>query len=212
MKQKTAISVGRPREFDREAALRTAMKLFSKHGYEGVSISDLTRVIGIAPTSLYAAFGNKEMLYREALTLTFKRCNPRFTEQDVPVRNWINALLRQAVPDATDPDYPSDIVTLGMLNCRAENSVLAAMVAQARAKKREKIAAGLSRAVLRGELPSGTDTQALARYLLALVQGIAIQAHDGATPETLLSVVEVALRSWSSLEKGATAECKSNLA
>src|SRR6267378_8624928 len=58
---------GRPREFDREAALERAIDVFWRHGYEATSVSDLTSAMDINPPSLYAAFGDKEKLYLEAL-------------------------------------------------------------------------------------------------------------------------------------------------
>ena len=60
---------GRPRSFDRDAALQAAMRVFWREGYQGASIADLTGAMGIAPPSLYAAFGDKRALYLEALAL-----------------------------------------------------------------------------------------------------------------------------------------------
>jgi AcrR family transcriptional regulator len=58
---------GRPRSFDRDKALERAMQVFWRQGYEATSVSDLTRAMGINPPSLYAAFGDKERLYLDAL-------------------------------------------------------------------------------------------------------------------------------------------------
>lgn len=196
MKQETPAPVGRPREFDRDAALRTAMKLFGKYGYEGVSISELTRAIGIVPTSLYAAFGSKEMLYREALALCLQSLNLPNLISDNPVRAWVLTLLRDTVRDATDPDYPGCMVTIGMVNCGAEHGALVSMVAAMRNEYIEKISVNLIRAAPRSELPVCADEQTLGRYILALMQGIALQARDGATSEELLNVVDFALQSW----------------
>src|SRR5688572_8612403 len=67
MEQSSKSRGGRPWSFDRDKAVETAMRLFWRHGFEGVSVGDLTKAIGIAPPSLYAAFGNKAGIYREAL-------------------------------------------------------------------------------------------------------------------------------------------------
>ena len=195
MKQSTSV-LGRPREFDREGALRTAMKLFCRHGYEGVSISDLTRTLGIAPTSLYAAFGNKEMLYREALALFLNRPTRPHLNEDGAVHAEILSMLQDVVRAETDPDYPGCMVTLGMLNSGTEHCALAETVAGLRTKSCQQIIAYLGRAQVRGELPAGTDTRAMGRYISALMQGIAVQAHDGATPEELLGLVDIAMQSW----------------
>src|ERR1700741_1030108 len=61
------MTVGRPREFDADAVLETAMELFWEHGFDGVSISDLTDATGINRRSLYAAFGSKEHLFSRAV-------------------------------------------------------------------------------------------------------------------------------------------------
>src|ERR1700685_4312585 len=59
--------MGRPREFDTDAALEKAMRLFWAKGYEGTSVGDLTKTLGISKPSLYAAFGDKQSLFRAAL-------------------------------------------------------------------------------------------------------------------------------------------------
>ena len=111
------MSSGRPRNFDRDAALQTATKLFCKYGYEGVSISDLTRALGIGPTSLYAALDQKEMLYREAVELCLTRADVMDPKQNGLMRAQILALRCNAVKAATAPEYPGGMVAIGMLSC-----------------------------------------------------------------------------------------------
>jgi AcrR family transcriptional regulator len=202
MEQKSATPGGRPRGFDRNDALQTAMMLFCKHGYEGVSIADLTKAMNIAPPSLYSAFGSKEALYREALALYQQRPGfemlPEF-QRDGPIRERVRTLLHDAVCAATDPDYPAGcMVTAGMLNCGAEHEALADTMSGLRTSRCTAIASRLQKAVETGDLPPGTDALALARYLSAVIQGIAIQARDGATADELFTVVDVAMDRWPS--------------
>jgi AcrR family transcriptional regulator len=196
MKSKPATTAGRPREFDRDEALQIAMKLFCKHGYEGVSIADLTAAMNISPPSLYAAFGGKEALFREALAVYQQRPDlPQFSARGT-IREQIKALLYDTVRAATDPDYPGCMVSAGMLACRPEHEELADSIADIRTARCEMVAKHLEDAVTSGELPPDADTKAIGRYLMALAQGIAIQAHDGANTGELFALVDVALHNW----------------
>jgi AcrR family transcriptional regulator len=201
MKQKTATlgraSPGRPREFDRHEALQTAVKLFCQHGYEGVSIADLTHAMDISPPSLYAAFGGKEALYREALESYLQHKSQWHIENAGSVRDQVAALLRDTVRAATEPGYPAGcMVVAGMLNCAAENQSLASTLSDLRNAQCKGFAEHLREGLARGELAEDTDIEALGRYLTALVQGIAIQAKDGATPAELFALVDIAMAHW----------------
>ena len=188
---------GRPREFDRCEALQIAVKLFCQHGYEGVSIADLTQAMNISPPSLYAAFGSKEALYREALSSYQQRRNPWNIENAGSIRDQVAALLRDTVCAVTDSSHPAGcMVVAGMLNCAAENQSLARTLSDLRNAQCKGFAEHLQAGLKNGELPPDTDIAALGRYLTALVQGIAIQAKDGATRAELLALVEVAMTHW----------------
>lgn len=197
MKAKTAHHAGRPREFDRDAALHTAMKLFCKHGYEGVSVADLTTAMEISAPSLYAAFGSKEALFREALALYQQRPDLPHLKAKGCIRAQIKTLLYDTVRAATDPDFPAGcMVSAGMLACKPEHEELAESIAQMRTARCDLVAQHLADAAASGELPPGTDTQALGRFIMAIAQGIAIQAHDGAPAAELFAMVDTALQNW----------------
>lgn len=163
------------------------MRLFWRSGYEGVSIADLTREIGVAPPSLYAAFGSKAGLYREALACY----DEKFGSLDLPstkavsLPEAVRTLLEGAVRAVTYPDRELGcMVSSGMVAYHPEHAAIARYVAMRRDAMRERIAAAL-------EPVSGTDAaQRLARHLTAVMQGVSIQARDGATPMELQEIVE----------------------
>ncbi|WP_342241904.1 TetR/AcrR family transcriptional regulator [Inquilinus sp. OTU3971] len=179
---------GRPWSFDRDRAVETAMRLFWRHGYEGVSVGDLTKAIGIAPPSLYSAFGSKAGLYQEALN----RYEESLGSLDMtPVASAatlaeaVRRLLEAAVRAVTDPDRErSCMVSSGMITCHPEHAALARDLAARRDAMRERIAQALR------PFADTEEVRRLARHLAAVMQGISIQARDGATPAELQEIVE----------------------
>ena len=162
------------------------MRLFWRHGYEGVSINDLTNAIGIKPPSLYAAFGSKAALYREALDRYAGL--PRGMRNLSPAKTlngMIKSLLRSAADAVTDPDAERGcMVSTGMVQCASEHADIAAELADRRRTTRNQIAGALTR-----WLPKDS-AHSLARYLNAVMLGLAIQARDGATRSDLEEVIE----------------------
>lgn len=183
---------GGPRTFDRDEAIETAMRLFWRHGYEGVSVSDLTGAIGIAPPSLYSAFGSKAGLYREALNRY--RGLPGALDglaQAETLDEAVGGLLRRAVRAATDsPQELGCMVSSGMIECAEQHSDIAQDVAQRRDAIRNTIAVNLARWV------DQTTADSLARYFAAVLQGLSIQARDGATQDELECVVDEAIEGF----------------
>ncbi|MBP2301180.1 AcrR family transcriptional regulator [Azospirillum picis] len=175
-----------PRTFDRDEAVATAMRLFWRHGYEGVSISDLTTAIGIAPPSLYAAFGSKAELYREALDRYGEL--PRALNTLVPLETpsaTAAALLRRAIEFATDPQGEGGcMISLGMVQCGPDHAIIARDLAARRQAMVEAAADVFSRWL------DAASSRALARYLLTVMQGIAIQTRDGVGRQELLAMAD----------------------
>lgn len=191
---------GRPRALDRDKALETALQLFWRHGYEGTSIADLTEAMGVAPPSLYSAFGSKERLYQEALD-RYRASYGSFTEralaEEPTARRAIERLLRDAVRVySAGPEPLGCMLAAGALTCSAEHKEIAAALAQRRLSAIAAIKSRFDRAMAEGELAPSTDTMALAAYYGAVVQGLSIQARDGVAPEVLTSLVDVALGVW----------------
>jgi AcrR family transcriptional regulator len=187
MEKEAKSTRGRRRGFDRDEAVETAMRLFWRHGYEGVSVNDLTAAIGIAPPSLYAAFGTKADLYREALQRYANRPETRFQPELRPtLAETVRHLLERAADAVTSPDGEAGcMVSTGLLACGEAHADLAHEVAAIR----KGMNAPLVELLTRWLAPQ--NAQAAAIYLLTLMQGMAIQARDGADRATLQKAIEI---------------------
>ncbi|MET9802310.1 TetR/AcrR family transcriptional regulator [Streptomyces sp. NPDC006368] len=189
---------GRPRSFDREAALEKATLAFWEHGYETTSVADLTRVMGIGAPSLYAAFGDKKALFEEvvgAYAESYGSFGTRALEAEPTARAGIARMLREAAAAYTDPARPRGcLVIAAAINCSTPE------VARALRDRRNANLAGMESRIradiATGRLPPGTDARALARFSGAVLQGMSQQARDGATKEELEAVAEAAMRAW----------------
>ena len=180
---------GGPRTFDREDAIETAMRLFWRHGYEGVSISDLTAAIGIAPPSLYAAFGSKAGLYRETLDryAALPGALDGLARAD-SLDEAVAALLGAAVRAVCDPSRERGcMVSTGLVQYAVEHADLARELTARRRAIHEAIAGAMSRWL------DGPAADALAGYLCAVMQGLSVQARDGASREALQEVADEAI-------------------
>ena len=191
---------GRPRAFDRDDALDRAMYLFWSRGYEATSVSDLTESMGITPPSLYAAFGDKKRLFLEAVD-RYQAGPGSFAQRalcDEPTaERAMRRLLMDTVESFCDPKHPKGcMVVLSATNCTAESSdVLDALTDRRCAAERvirNRIAAGLAA----GELPAGTDVDALAGMVVTTLYGLSIKARDGASRTSLRKIVEQTLQAW----------------
>ncbi|KAB2757410.1 TetR/AcrR family transcriptional regulator [Brucella anthropi] len=182
-------SGGRPAGFEREAAVRTALDLFWARGYEGVSIADLTAAIGVAPPSLYHAFGSKAGLFEEVVTL-YQRGEAGLDLEKLAgaatLNEWARGLLEAAAENVTKSGRAC-LISSGMIVSHPDNREVAQTLADRRVAFRQAIEKNLRR-----WLPAA-DTQELARYLATVLQGLSIQARDGATMEELRPTVELAL-------------------
>jgi TetR/AcrR family transcriptional regulator, copper-responsive repressor len=191
---------GRPRGFDREAALEAAMRLFWSRGYEATSISDLIAAMGIAPPSLYSAFGDKKRLFLEAVDRyqAGPGCFAHKALTEEPTAECaVRRLMMDAVKSFTDPGSPKGcLVILSATNCAAESGdieeALASRRRAAQAMLRRRIAAGRAA----GELSPGADIDALAGLVTATLSGLAILARDGASRASLERIVKQTMLGW----------------
>lgn len=192
---------GRPRAFDRDSALQVALRLFLERGYGGTSLADLTEAMNISPPSLYAAFGSKEQLYREAVQLYLQgrgRFVSKALEQDMGVEQQVREILRNAAraftPEADD--QPGCMVSAGMLTCSPGDQGVAEYVRGLRGAPLEAMIRRMERARKQGELPASANARTLARFYSAVVTGMAVQARDGATRRDLLALADQAMDAW----------------
>ena len=190
---------GRPRAFDPDAALERALEVFWQKGYEGTSLSDLTSAMGISRPSLYAAFGNKESLFRKALGRYL--AGPAATLAQAldgrDARQSISAYLEAAATLLSCPEHPAGcLVVQGALSCGEAGAVIRAELSAQRQGTLQQLRACLERGRAAGQLAGDCDIDALARYVATVHQGLSVQAASGATREELLAVVRIALQQW----------------
>jgi AcrR family transcriptional regulator len=196
---------GRPRSFDRQAALRRAMEVFWRRGYEGAAVSDLTRAMGINAPSLYAAFGCKEALFREAVALynaTDGAMTDRALEAAPTARQAVEDMLRVNAAAYANPRRPPGcMVTLAANIGTPEGAEVREFLAQCREEGEDALERRLARGVAEGDLPESTDIAALAAFYYTVLQGLSIQARDGASRKALSAIVDCAMAAWHGLTK-----------
>ena len=187
---------GRPREFDRDLALQQAMLAFWQHGYEGTSMADLVAATGLASARLYAAFGSKEGLFREAVE-RYEAGDGAFAEhalQSADVREAVEKMLLEAVSTYTRRGRPQGcMVVSAATNYAAENEDVMAWLTTHRKARTQGIIDRLESAVQSGELKPGTDVQALGDYYAVVLHGLSVQARDGVGKARLLAMIPPAL-------------------
>ncbi len=190
---------GRPREFCADQALAAALRVFWSKGYEGASLSDLTDAMGISRPSLYAAFGNKEALFRKALDL-YEREKFAFMRAalDAPTsRGVAEAVLRGALDSQTENnDRRGCLFVTHSVPCGTGAEVARIEVVARRAVAEEALLRRFERAKAEHDLPETVDALGLAQYLFAVVQGMAVQAGSGVPREQLERMVRTALTVW----------------
>ncbi len=197
----TARKSGRPRTFDAETALDKAMKVFWEKGYEGSSLPELTEAMGMNRPSLYAVFGNKENLFRMALERYGASHDPLFNAalEQPTARAVVEHFLRGNADAQTETENPHGCLVInGALACSDDALPIRDSLIERRAASEAKLRARLQRAKADGDLLADSCSGQMARYVMTVSNGMAVQAAAGATREQLQEVVDQVLRGWPS--------------
>jgi len=197
----TAVLRGRPREFDVDQALTAALRVFWSKGYEGASMTDLTDAMGITRPSLYAAFGNKESLFRKALDLyeREKLCYMGQALEAPTARGVAQRLLQGSMENQTSRDDPRGCLgVISSVACGAEADCIRQEVLERGRIAHEALIERMERAVAEGDFQTPVDAEGITKYLTAILQGMAVQAGAGASREDLQRLVDTTLAVWPS--------------
>jgi AcrR family transcriptional regulator len=179
------------------------MEVFWQHGYDGASMSDLTAAMGINSPSLYAAFGCKEQLFREAVArYNETEGTPAATAlRELPTaRDAIAEVLRHNVTAFTDPDKPRGcMIVLAVTTSTDRSRPVHDHLAEWRLATEQDFRHRIERGIADGDVPAGANAATVAAFYNAVNQGMALQARDGADRSKLSAVAEAAISAWDGL-------------
>ena len=191
---------GRPREFDMDVALAAALRVFWTKGYDGASLSDLTEAMEITRPSLYAAFGNKEALFKQALDLYE---NEKLAYVDgalaAPTAKGVaRKLLEGAIDTVTGGDCRGCMGVIASVACQSVEETIRTDITKRGESSHRALVVRMEQAIADGDFETQTDAEAITRYLKAVLQGMSVQAQAGANAEELQQIAETTLSAWPS--------------
>ncbi|MRN53066.1 TetR/AcrR family transcriptional regulator [Paenibacillus monticola] len=195
------VRTGRPRQFNREEAVASAMMLFWEYGFDSTSLSELKKAMGgISSASFYAAFESKDALFKEVLArylATFGQVSANLTNLSLPPRTAIELTLRSSAKMQTGESHPLGcLVVLSASTCSPDNAHIRDLLTKERTSTREKIHACIERAVRDGELSETTDKTMLTTFFNTFLEGISTEARDGIPFEVINAAVTKLMEVW----------------
>lgn len=189
--------MARPREFNPTDALEKAMSVFWSQGYEAASINDLSDAMGISKSSLYDTFGSKHELLLRAIELYLQtRFVPSLTvlEQEGSARDAIAARFGQLVDHLVSADGRRGcLVVRCTLELAQHDQDVARRVGAAMKRMEDAYAATISRGQASGEIEPEKDARALARLLVACINGLIVMGTANTNKRTLNDVASAAM-------------------
>lgn len=193
---------GRPKCFNEQEALEKAMLLFWQYGYEATSISDLTQALGITAPSLYSTFGGKAALFEKCLDYysEYEGCSiDDFFQHSEDIQTALELYLLENVKKLIQNHKPTGcMLVVATMNCSEQNVELQQQLMSRRHVTKRKLKDYFNQAQQGGQIPQGVDVQSLADFYSTLLQGMSMQARDGASIFQLEQVVKMAMQTWKS--------------
>jgi AcrR family transcriptional regulator len=188
---------GRPISFDKDAALEAAMLLFWERGYEGTSMADLTQAMGVNPSSIYAAFGDKHALFQLAVK-RYMEMRAQYAGkalEEPTLEKVVRALFDSTVAFLTTPGHPPTCMTLsGAVGCSVEATPARDIMREIRKQNEAAMRERFLQARKNGELSKEINVDDYTRYLSSILAGLSIQAANGSTKAELKRTAQMALR------------------
>jgi AcrR family transcriptional regulator len=188
---------GRPIGFDKDTALEAAMLLFWERGFEGTSMADLSQAMGLNPSSIYAAFGDKHALFSLAVK-RYMKIRAQYAVkalQEPTLERVIRSLFSNTVAFLTMPGHPPTCMTLvGAMGCSADATPARDLMTEIRKQNQVALRERLLKARKSGELAKDINVDDYTRYLSSIIAGLSIQSANGSTKEELKRTAQMALR------------------
>ena len=191
-------TVGRPRSFDKDEALKKAMYVFWEKGYEGTSMADLIESIGMKAPSLYAAFGNKDAIFKEVVThylpiVTHGQLS--ILHNTAGIYDAVEKTLNECVRLFTSKENPHTcLIMTAAINASPEHQEHVESLRELRKEYKRNWIKRFERAEKEGQLKADLTPQQLAEYFVTVIQGMSLSAKDGAKKEDLAKTSEIAIQ------------------